>query len=277
MTLCTRVDFDALRGALRARGLDGWLIYDFHGINPVAARVVGVAGMGTRRLFIWFPADGKPVALAHRIELQPLEGFPGEVRAYASWESLHAELGRLVSGHRVAMEVSQDDDVPYLDRVPHGMVQLIERLGGTIESSAELVTLFAAKWTPDELAGHRKAAEILARIAQDVLAEVVAAPAGKREWAVQQDVLARMARGGWSPRIRRSWDSGRMRPTRTTNRSKGLTGRWRPIRWCCSTCGAGRVWEVFLPIRRGWGSPAGPCPTRSTGCGPSCGMRVTLR
>ena len=196
MTLCSRLDFDDLRHTLRERGLDGWLVYDFHGNNPVAARVIGAGGMGTRRLFVWFPAEGRPVAVAHRIELQPLDGFPGEVRPYASWESLHLELGRLVAGRRVAMEVSRNDEVPYLDRVPHGVVELIKQLGGTVESSAELVTLFAARWTPEELAGHRRAAEILAGIARDVLVHVVARPEGRREWDVQQDVIARMTRGG---------------------------------------------------------------------------------
>jgi hypothetical protein len=38
----------------------------------------------------------------------------------------------VVRGKRVAMETSADDAVPYLDRVPAGVVQLIERLGGRV-------------------------------------------------------------------------------------------------------------------------------------------------
>ena len=170
MALLERLDLSVLQAALAERGLDGWLIYDFHGLNPVAARVLGIGGMGTRRLFVLLPAKGKPIAVVHRIELQPFAGFAGEVRQYSAWQELHEHLGAVVRGKRLAMEVSADDEVPYLDRVPSGVVQLIERLGGQIESSADLVTLFSARWSAAELADHRYAAEALARIARETMA-----------------------------------------------------------------------------------------------------------
>src|SRR5256885_13911764 len=83
------LDLAALREALAALGADGWLLFDFRSVNPVAGRVLAVGGMGTRRLFVLLPQRGAPVALVHRIELQPLQGFPGEVRPYGSWRGLH--------------------------------------------------------------------------------------------------------------------------------------------------------------------------------------------
>jgi Xaa-Pro aminopeptidase len=185
-----------LQSALRERGFDGWLIYDFHHLNPVAGRVLGIGGMGTRRLFVWLPAAGRPVAVAHRIELQPLEGFPGEIRVYSAWQELHEQLGAVVRGKRIAMETSADDAVPYLDRVPAGVIQLIERLGGRVEGSADLVTLFSARWSPAELADHRMAAEALAGIALETLREVVREAGRAREVAVRTRVLERMSRAG---------------------------------------------------------------------------------
>jgi len=196
MALLERLDLPAVQRALQARGLDGWLIYDFHGLNPVAARVLGLGGMGSRRIFVLLPATGDPIAVAHRIELQPLQGFPGELRPYAAWEELHEQLGALVRGRRVAMEVSPDDAVPYLDRVPFGVMQLIERLGGTVESSADLVTLFSARWSPAELADHRYAAEALAGIARETVQEVVREAGTAREYEVQQRVCERMRAAG---------------------------------------------------------------------------------
>ena len=32
----------AIQQALREDGLDGWLLYDFHGSNPIARRVAGL-------------------------------------------------------------------------------------------------------------------------------------------------------------------------------------------------------------------------------------------
>lgn len=196
MTPLAHLDLHAVRAALRALGVDGWLVYDFHGMNPVAARVIGLTGMATRRLFVWLPLDGPPVAVAHRIELQPLEGFPGDVRAYAAWEELHRLLGEVVGGQRVAMEISPDDAVPYLDRVPAGVVQLVERLGGTVVPSADLVTRFAAGWSDAERADHEAAAEHLAEIARATLTDIVGDAGEVREYAVQQRVLARMRAAG---------------------------------------------------------------------------------
>ena len=102
------LDRAALRAALDEAGADAWLIYDFRGVNPVAARVLGVSGMGTRRLFVLLPRDGELVAVAHRIELQGVESFPGRVVPYARWEELHAALGPLVRGRTVSMEVSPE-------------------------------------------------------------------------------------------------------------------------------------------------------------------------
>ncbi len=89
--------------------------------------------------------------------------------------------------------------MPYLDRVPHGVVQLLESLGATIVSSAPLVTRFAAGWSAAELAGHRRAAEALATIAPEALSWAGAELARGnevREVAVQQRVVAAIQRAG---------------------------------------------------------------------------------
>ncbi len=161
------LDLAQVRAALAALGVDGWLVFDFHGANPVAPQVLGIRGMATRRLFVLLPRDGAPVAVAHRIELQPFAGFPGEVRPYSAWSELHARLRELVAGKRLAMEVSPNDAVPYLDRVPHGVVQLLESALATIAQEA-------LAWAGAELS---RGSEV-------------------REVAVQQRVVAAIARAG---------------------------------------------------------------------------------
>lgn len=199
MPLLDAFDFAALADMLGTIGADGWLLYDFHGVNPVATRVLGIQGMGTRRFFVVLPRAGKPIAVAHRIELASFDGFPGEVRPYAAWRELHAVLGPLVAGKTLAMEVSPRDGVPYLDRVPHGVVQLLEGFGARIVPSASLVTRFAARWSAEELAGHRRAAETIAEIARDALRWTgveLARGAEVRETAVQRRVMEGFARAG---------------------------------------------------------------------------------
>jgi len=199
VTLLAGFEFSALGDPLASLGADGWLLYDFHGNNPVAPQVLGLEGMSTRRLFVWLPRSGPPVAIAHRIELGNFAGFPGEVRPYAGWQELHARLRELVAGRTIAMEVSPDDGVPYLDRVPHGVVRLLESFGARIVPSAPLVTRFAARWSAAALVGHRRAAEALATIARDALAGAgaeLARGAEVREAALQRRVLAAMERAG---------------------------------------------------------------------------------
>src|SRR3989441_10710230 len=97
------LDLAALREALAALGADGWLLFDFRSVNPVAGRVLAVGGMGTRRLFVLLPQRGAPVAVAHRIELQPLQGFPGEIRPYGSWRGPPPPFPALGARQRLAV------------------------------------------------------------------------------------------------------------------------------------------------------------------------------
>jgi len=56
------------------------------------------------------------------------------------------------------MEISPADAVPYLDRVPHGVVELIEGFGAEVVSSGTLITGSGAGWARGA-EGHRRAAE----------------------------------------------------------------------------------------------------------------------
>jgi Xaa-Pro dipeptidase len=191
------IDLAELRQALAGADLDGWLVFDFYGLNPVANRVLDRTGMNTRRLFVLWPREGEPVAIVHKIELQGLENFPGRVIPYARWSELHAALGSLVAGRKLAMEVSPEDAVPYLDRVPFGVVELLRRLGATVVPSGALVSRFAARWSRSEAEDHRAAAEILATVARETLARVVHQGGdGITESALQAQVIAAVeARG----------------------------------------------------------------------------------
>jgi Xaa-Pro dipeptidase len=177
-----------LRAGLEEAGADAWLLFDFRAVNPVAQRVLRLGGIGSRRIFVLFPRDGDPVAVAHRIELQPLDGFPGRVVPYARWQELHAALEPLVRGRTLAMEISPDDAVPYLDRVPFGVVELLRRLGATVVPSGPLVSRFAARWNARETAEHAEAAEAIAAIARRELSHTVR-EIGVTERAVQERVI----------------------------------------------------------------------------------------
>ena len=191
------IDLTGLAEALGQAEVDGWLLFSFQGLNPVANRVLGLSGMNTRRLFVLLPRTGEPVAVAHKIELQGLEAFPGQVIPYARWTELHEALASLVAGRTLAMEISPRNSVPYLDRIPFGVVELLQGFGARIVPSGALVSRFAARWSAEELADHRFAAEVLADVARSALREAVRDQDGRlSESALQARVVAAVeARG----------------------------------------------------------------------------------
>jgi len=163
----------ALQRALADAQLDGWLLYDFQRNNPIASGLMGLEGFVSRRVFVFVPRDGLPTALGHAIEAQPWHRWPAAwPRAtYSAWRELEGRVAVMVRGKRIAMEYSAGDAVPYLDRVPAGVIEMVRAAGAAeIVSSGELVTRFYASWTDAHLASHRRSAETIATIARDAIA-----------------------------------------------------------------------------------------------------------
>jgi Xaa-Pro aminopeptidase len=192
-----------IQQALRDEKLDGWLLYDFHGSNPIAGRVTGLAASGkmaTRRWYYLVPATGEPRGLVHAIERHNLDGLPGEKTPYAGRQQLDAGLRGLLSGlTRIAMEYSPGNNIPYLSRVDAGTIESIRQLGLDVVSSGDLVQRFEAVWTDEAYQTHRAASERLYRIkdrAFDLVRERLAARAALNEFELQQQMMAWFAAEG---------------------------------------------------------------------------------
>jgi len=190
------LDITAVQGALRDAALDGWLLYDFHGSNPVAGRLAGLdagAHMATRRWFYLIPATGVPRGLVHAIERHTLDGLPGDRLEYAGREALDEGLTTLLSGvRRVAMEYSPLCAIPYLSRVDAGTAEMVRARGVEIVSSGDLVQQFEAVWTPAQLATHRTASAALYRIkdrAFEAASAALAGGQGMSEYVLQQRMV----------------------------------------------------------------------------------------
>ena len=158
----------AVQRALKQDGLDGWLLYDFHGSNPIAQRLTDLASstkLATRRWYYLVPAEGAPRGLVHAIERHNLDGLPGEKQPYAGREQLAAGLKGLLSGmKRVAMEYSPGNAIPYVSRVDAGTVEAVRQLGVDVVSSGDLIQRFEAVWSDEALATHRAASTKLYNI-----------------------------------------------------------------------------------------------------------------
>ena len=156
------MDIAAIQKTLAEQQLDGWLLYDFRGTNPIARSVIGFdeKQIGTRRWFYLIPRSGEPVAILHVIEPNALKGAPGRAVLYRSWRELEALLAEHLKGLRkVAMEYSPGAAIPYVGRVDAGTVEMVRAAGPEVVSSADLVVIFEARWTPEQKALHDRAAK----------------------------------------------------------------------------------------------------------------------
>jgi Xaa-Pro aminopeptidase len=197
------LDVAAIQQVLRSDGLDGWLLYDFHGSNPIAARLAGLTGgahMTTRRWYYLIPASGQPRGLVHAIERHNLDALPGNKIVYAGRQQLEAGLTSLLAGvTRVAMEYSPDCAIPYLSRVDAGTAEAIRKRGVEILSSGDLVQRFEAAWTTAQLETHRLASAALYRIKDRAFAAAAAAlssGAAMTEYELQQQMVGWFAEEG---------------------------------------------------------------------------------
>ena len=189
------LDIVAVQQSLKAEGLDGWLLYDFHGSNPIAARLVGTADgtkMTTRRWFYLVPATGEPRGLVHAIERRTLDALPGQKTVYAGRQQLDAGLTDLLKGmKKVAMEYSHECAIPYISRIDAGTVELVRARGVDVASSGDLVQRFEAVWDAHALASHRDASDALYRIkdrAFEMIAKRVRDGEAMTEFAIQQQM-----------------------------------------------------------------------------------------
>ena len=195
------IDISAVQAALAADKLDGWLLYDFRGSNPIAAEVTAVSRQAlqgghltTRRWYYLIPAKGEPHGLVHAIEPGTLAHLPGRVELYAGREQLDAGLRRLLVGlKRVAMEYSPNCAIPYLSRVDAGTIEFIRQAGVDVESSGDLVQRFAAVWDDAAVETHRRASEALHEIKDRAFEEIrcrIADGTPTTEFDIQQAMVA---------------------------------------------------------------------------------------
>jgi len=147
----------AMQAALIEAGLDGWLFYDHHHRDPIAARILHLdeKALVTRRWYYFVPAAGEPRKLVHRIEQGRLDRLPGAKALYSSWQELEVGLEAMLAGARtVAMQYSPNNAIMYVSMVDAGTVEFLRGLGKRIVSSADLVSRFEAVLSEEQMATH---------------------------------------------------------------------------------------------------------------------------
>ena len=145
---------------MNGRGIDGWLLYDYRGLNPIFWETVGPVSNVTRPCWLWIPAEGEPRFLVAYVDQGRFGHLGVATTLYSGREEMVSCLGALIDGAaRVAMEYSEAAELPRISRVDAGTVELVRGLGVHVVSSADTVQYAAQRWTPDQLASHQTAAD----------------------------------------------------------------------------------------------------------------------
>src|SRR5215475_3444846 len=166
---------DQIQKALQQNKLDGWLFYSFRGSDPIAENILRLdhAKFTTRRWFYFVSATGTPQKIVNAIETGTLDSLPGDKHVYLPWQQLHQTLRDTLRGaKKVAMQYSPMNTIPYISRVDAGTVELIRSFGVEVVSSADLVQVFEAVWTDEQLESHLYAAKHMREIVDEIVKEV---------------------------------------------------------------------------------------------------------
>jgi Xaa-Pro aminopeptidase len=169
-----------IQKALVQQGFDGWLFYDFRGSDILTPRILKTERLGgSRRWFYFIPKAGEPVKVVHAIEPGQLDSLPGKKLIYREWQLLQSQVGNAMFGagkpkgkFRIAMQYSPNNDIPYIARVDAGTIEMVRKIGVTIDSSADLVQQFEAVWTPDQLAMQKEAATKMQKVIIETFGEI---------------------------------------------------------------------------------------------------------
>ncbi|HTC91502.1 MAG TPA: M24 family metallopeptidase [Bryobacteraceae bacterium] len=196
------MDIEEIQSALREEHLDGWLFFDHHQRDPLAYRILNLnpKHVATRRWYYFIPAQGDPKGLVHAIESGVLAGLPGDIRKYSSWNGQTEGLQRLLAGcRRIAMQYSPNCAIPYVSLVDGGTLELVRGAGVEIATSANLVQLFEARWTAEQLESHLEAGRRVDRIRAEAFQTIGNALALKHaitEWDINRFIRSGFEKSG---------------------------------------------------------------------------------
>ena len=169
------MDLKAIQSALQKANLDGWLFYDFHNRDAIAARVLKMDTnrFASRRWYYFIPSNGEPQKLVHKIEPWRCDHLPGEKHIYLAWQEQHALLKSLLgTAKTIAMQYSPQNAIPYVSIVDAGTVELLRDFGIKIVSSADLVGQFEAHLSMEDFASHQQSGHIMQSVKDATFAEI---------------------------------------------------------------------------------------------------------
>jgi Xaa-Pro dipeptidase len=158
-------DLELAQRYMQDNQIDGWLIYDFRGHNPVMAQLAGGGKFTTRRNYLFIPPKGKMMVLAHTIDRDQFTNLDATIETYTGWQMMIDRLKEILShSQHIAMEYSPQAAIPAMAWVDGGTLEMIRSLGVGVVPSADLFQVAAAMWGEEALNSHLGASREVAAV-----------------------------------------------------------------------------------------------------------------
>ena len=183
---------------MRGQDLEGWLVYDYRGMNAILSDTLGPVSDVTRPCWLWIPSTGEPSLLVSYVDQGRFQQVGIVATLFMGRADMVARLTHLLSGsRRIAMEYSPNGELPIMSKVDAGTLEMVRSIGVEVSSSADLVQYATQRWSDEELRSHRTAAEKLDRVVQDAFRFIGETLASKpTEFQVAEFIRRRFAEEG---------------------------------------------------------------------------------
>ena len=142
--------------------IDGWLIYDYKGMNPIFSDTVGYISNITRPCWLWIPANSDPKLIVSFVDQNRFEHLGIGTEFWVSREQMINSLkSHLPHQGKVAMEYSPMGVLPRVTKIDGGTLEMVKSLDVEVVTSANLIQYATQRWSETELNSHLKASAIL--------------------------------------------------------------------------------------------------------------------
>ena len=188
-------DIAAMQGLLAVQRLDGWLLHDKEGTNPVALRLAAPSVLPQQAWYYLLPVSGEPVLICHATDESAFEKLAGRKVTYQGYREMQQALREALKGKKsVAMEVTPNPDLPVAAKTEAGAKEVLRALKITAVSSDHLVQYTTAVWGQAGHTAHHVAVHHLTSLRQDALAFIARQLRAKLPVS-ELDVQQRLVRG----------------------------------------------------------------------------------
>ena len=190
-----------MQGLLAVQRLDGWLLYDRDGSNPIAVRLVAPSGHPQRPWFYMIPAARRADRARPQLRAAPASiTSPGKKLTYLGYRDFDKQLTAMLKGVKsIALEYSPKAAVPNVSRVDAGTLELIRATGVQVRSSETLVQYTKAIWGDAGRTAHYVAVHHIVELRKEALAFVaqrLTSHVPVNELEVQQKIIRGMSMRG---------------------------------------------------------------------------------